>query len=97
MINLTKKLALTLFFFTLSANSTERKALRIVGQDNGEFVLMPYTAPIMYVKQLTGPRIPASGSLVCKWINVKTGQNKGVFGYCESGVIVRLTGMDLNQ
>jgi hypothetical protein len=95
-----KKLALTLFFFTLTAQATDKKLFKVLGQDKGEIVLMPYTTPILGVKQISGPEIPKSGSLSCRWVNQKNEKDSyftDLVGHCDGGITVKLVSLDLNQ
>lgn len=92
-----KKLILFLLLFP---QPTEKKLFKVLGQDKGEFILMPYTVPILGVKQISGPTIPLAGSLSCKWHNIPDEKNPhftDLIGQCDSGIVVKLVSLDLNQ
>jgi len=74
----------------------------VLGKSGEDIVLQPHIAPILYVKQVAGPEMPANGSLGCKWeqgnLNTPNGDPiKILVGKCENGVVLHLTGIDLNH
>jgi len=82
--------------------SAEKRAYEIWSKDKDEFVLMPHVAPILWVKQTAGPKLPEHGSLDCEWKQETTVTILGekfhyLAGYCENGVVLHLTGIDLNH
>jgi hypothetical protein len=75
----------------------ERRAFTILGRDGKNFILQPMVAPIVWVKKIEGPNMPENGSVHCEF---KTGYENGtkvVNGYCEKGIVIQLTGIDLNH
>ena len=95
-----KKLALAFFLFTLPVSgSSEKKLFKVLGQDKGEIILIPYVPPMLGVKQISGPPIPMAGSLSCKWHN-KMDEKLSItvlIGQCDGGITVKLVSLDLNQ
>jgi hypothetical protein len=80
----------------------DKRDFLVLGKSGENIVLQPHVAPILYVKQVSGPMIPANGSLACQWKQgeIKTPNEdtiKILEGTCESGIVVHLVGIDLNH
>ena len=85
-----------------AAIAHETRNFKVLGKDKQEFVLQPHVAPLFSVKQISGPAIPETGSLNCIFKNEERKTPSGdtiiaLVGYCEGGIIVEITGIDLNH
>ena len=83
--------------FCMVVFGKERRVFSILGKDKAEFVIQPMVAPILYVRQVSGSPMPESGALGCEFKTDIVNGVKTVAGYCENGVVVHLTGIDLNH
>lgn len=75
------------------------KDVRILGRDDTQkngYVMLQHVAPIMFVRQLAGPPLPETGSVACHWDFITAKDGERIMGHCEGGVVVQLTGLDLN-
>jgi hypothetical protein len=82
--------------------AAERRDYEVWGKKDGETVLMPHVAPIIGVKQVSGPPIPEHGSLACNFQQESAVTPKGdkihyMVGYCEQGIVVHVVSIDLNH
>lgn len=93
---------LTLFILVGAAIAHETRNFSVIGKDKEGFIFQPHVAPVLWVKQISGPAIPEKGSLNCTWKPEAIKTPKGdtihiLAGYCEGGVVVHLISMDLNN
>ena len=93
---------LALLGFAGAAIAHETRNFVVVGKDKTEFIFQPHVAPMLWVRQVSGPAIPEKGSLNCTWKpeTIKTPKGDTIHilaGYCEGGVVVHLISMDLNN
>lgn len=93
---------LALLFLFIGAIGTDKPArdVRILGTDPADAhgrILSPHIAPVLFVHQVSGDELPTSGSVSCSWDSVMVGKRQAeIFGHCENGAVVQLTGIDLN-
>ena len=85
-----------------AAIAHETRNFKVLGKDKQDFVLQPHVAPLFSVKQISGPAISETGSLNCIFKNEERkipggGTVQVLVGYCEGGVVVEITGIDLNH
>ena len=84
-----------------AAIAHETRNFRVLGKDKQDFVLQPHVAPLFSVKQISGPAIPETGSLNCIFKNEARLSGGSIIqvlvGYCEGGIVVEITGIDLNH
>lgn len=82
--------------------ATEKRNYEIWGTKGEDTVIMPHVAPLIGVIQVSGPKMPEHGSINCDF---KTDIMKSpggdtihiLAGYCENGVVVHVTSIDLNH
>jgi hypothetical protein len=96
-----KLVGISLLFGSL-LYATEKRDYEVWGKKDGETVLMPHVAPIIGVKQVSGPPIPEHGSLACNFKQETETTPRGekvhvLAGYCEQGIVVHVTSIDLNH
>ena len=87
---------------TVALCATEKRNYEVWGHKDGEVILMPHVAPVLYVSQKSGAPIPEKGSLNCEFkqeiMTSPVGEKyHTLVGYCENGITVNLTGIDLNH
>ena len=82
--------------------ASEKRDYEIWRHEGNETVLMPHIAPILWVKQISGPKMPEHGSIACEFKPETKTTPKGdtvqvLNGHCEGGVVVALMAIDLNH
>lgn len=87
-------------------SADEKRAWEILGRDTvgkGSYVVRPMVPPAFGVRQVAGPEMPGLGTIACEYKQeyekVPNGSDRIVVlrGYCEGGIQLIITGVDLNH